>query len=130
MAADLPENYQANLRPFQFIKDVPVDWEDTRMLAGEVGDLAVIARQDRYSADWYLGAVGDEQERSFDVALDFLAPGRRYRAEIYRDGDRADYRTNPREIVIEKREVTSGDRLALRIAPGGGAAVRFVALKP
>jgi len=130
MAADLPENYEANLRPFQFIKDVVVDWEDSRMLAGEVGDLAVIARKDRNSANWYLGAVGDEQERWFDVALNFLAPGRRYRAEIYRDGDRADYRTNPREIVIEKREVTSGDRLALRIAPGGGAAVRFVALKP
>ncbi|MBA3512214.1 glycoside hydrolase family 97 protein [Sphingomonas sp.] len=129
MAADLPENYEANRRPFQFIKDVPVDWEDTRMLAGEVGDFAVIARKDRNSADWYLGAVGDEQERRFDVALGFLAPGRRYRAEIYRDGDRADYRTNPRDIVIENRTVTSGDRLAIRIAPGGGTAVRFVALK-
>jgi alpha-glucosidase len=128
MAADLPENYQANLKPFQFIKDVPVDWEDTRMLAGEVGDLAVIARKDRNSANWYLGAIGDEQERWFDVALGFLAPGRRYRAEIYRDGNRADYRSNPRDIVIERREVTSGDRLAIRIAPGGGTAVRFVAL--
>jgi alpha-glucosidase len=128
MAADLPENYQANLKPFQFIKDVVVDWEDTRMLAGEVGDFAVIARKDRNSANWFLGAIADEQERSFDVALGFLAPGRRYRAEIYRDGDRADYRTNPRDIVIEKRAVTSGDRLAIRLAPGGGAAVRFVAL--
>jgi alpha-glucosidase len=99
------------------------------MLAGEVGDLVVIARKDRKSANWFLGAVGDEQERRFDVALDFLALGRRYRAEIYRDGDRADYRTNPREIVIEQRTVTAQDRLALRIAPGGGAAVRFVALK-
>ncbi|HEU4704525.1 MAG TPA: glycoside hydrolase family 97 C-terminal domain-containing protein, partial [Sphingomicrobium sp.] len=72
---------------------------------------------------------GDEHERRFDVGLGFLAPGRRYRAEIYRDGNRADYRTNPRDIVIEKRLVTGGDRLALRIAPGGGAAVRFVALK-
>ncbi|MEO7366151.1 MAG: glycoside hydrolase family 97 catalytic domain-containing protein, partial [Sphingomicrobium sp.] len=128
MAADLPENYAANPGPFQFIKDVAVDWEDTRMLAGEVGDLAVIARKDRNSASWFVGAVGDEQERRFDVALDFLAPGRRYRAEIYRDGDRADYRTHPREIVIEQRTVTAQDRLALRLAPGGGAAVRFVAL--
>lgn len=129
MAADLPENYEANPKPFQFIKDVPVDWDDTRMLAGEVGDLAVIARKDRHSANWFLGAVGDEAERRFDVPLDFLTPGTRYRAEIYRDGDTADYRTNPRDIVIEQRTVTSGDRLALRIAPGGGAAVRFVALK-
>jgi alpha-glucosidase len=128
MAADLPENYEANPKAFQFIKDVAVDWDDTRMLAGEVGDLAVFARKQRGSPNWFLGAVGDEQERHFDVALDFLDPGRRYRAEIYRDGDDADYRTNPRSMVIEQRIVTSKDRMAMRIAPGGGAAVRFVAL--
>jgi alpha-glucosidase len=128
MAADLPENYEANMRPFQFIKDVPVDWDDTRMVAGEFGDMAVIARKERGSANWYLGGIADEQERRFDIALDFLQPGRRYRAEIYRDGDDADFRTNPRAITIERRNVTAGDRLALRIAPGGGAAVRFVAL--
>ena len=128
MAADLPENYEANPKAFQFIKDVAVDWDDTRMLAGEVGDLAVIARKQRGASTWFLGAVGDEQERRFDVALDFLEPGRRYRAEIYRDGDNADYRTNPRAMVIEQRVVASKDRMAMRIAPGGGAAVRFVAL--
>ncbi|MEO7365692.1 MAG: glycoside hydrolase family 97 catalytic domain-containing protein, partial [Sphingomicrobium sp.] len=128
MAADLPANYQANPGPFQFIKDVVVDWDDTRMLAGDVGDMAVIARKDRNSANWFLGAVGDEQERRLDVALDFLESGRSYRAEIYRDGDHADYRTNPREIVIERRNVTARDRLGARIAPGGGMAVRFVAL--
>jgi alpha-glucosidase len=116
------------MRPFQFIKDVPVDWDDTRLVAGEFGDMAVIARKERGSANWYLGGIADEQERRFDVALDFLQPGRRYRAEIYRDGDDADFRTNPRAITIERRNVTAGDRLALRIAPGGGAAVRFVAL--
>jgi len=128
MAADLPENYEANPKTFQFIKDVAVDWDDTRMLAGDVGDLAVFARKQRGSPNWFLGAVGDEQERHFDVALDFLDPGRRYRAEIYRDGPDADYRTNPRSIVIEQRIVTAKDRMAMRIAPGGGAAVRFVAL--
>ncbi|MBA3669214.1 MAG: glycoside hydrolase family 97 protein [Sphingomonas sp.] len=128
MAADLPENYDANPGPFQFIKDVAVDWDDTRMLAGKVGDLAVIVRKQRGRPDWFLGAVGDEQERRFDVPLSFLDPGRRYRAEIYRDGDTADYRTNPRAIVIERRTVTASDRMALRIAPGGGAAVRFVAV--
>jgi alpha-glucosidase len=128
MVPDLPENYEANPRPFQFIKDVAVDWDDTRVLAGEVGDLAVIARKQRGSPNWFLGAVGDEQERRFDVPLSFLEPGRRYRAEIYRDGDDADYRSNPRSIVIEQRNVTSKDRMAMRIAPGGGAAVRFVAL--
>jgi alpha-glucosidase len=126
MAADLPENYEANPAAFQFIKDVAVDWDDTRMLAGEVGDLAVFARKARNSPEWFLGAVGDEQERHFDVSLSFLDPDRRYEAQIYRDGDDADYRTNPRSIVIEKRIVTSKDRLAERIAPGGGTAVRFV----
>ena len=128
MAADLPENYDANPRPFEFIKQVPVDWLDSRMVAGTVGDMAAIARRDRHSRDWYVGAIADEQERRIDVALDFLEPGRRYRAEIYRDGDTADFRTNPREIAIEQRNVTARDRLALRLAPGGGAAVRFVAL--
>ena len=128
MAADLPENYEANPRTFQFIKHVAVDWDDTQMLAGEIGDLAVFARKTRGKDEWFLGAVGDEQERRVDVALDFLPAGRRYRAEIYRDGDDADYRTDPRSIVIEQRTVTSADRFAARIAPGGGTAVRFVRL--
>ena len=129
MAADLPENYIANPQPFQFIKDVAVDWDDTRVLAAEVGDFAVIARKQRGASTWFLGAVGDEQERRVDVALNFLEQGHRYRAEIYRDSDDADYRTNPRGITIEQRNVTYTDRLAFRIAPGGGAAVRFVRIK-
>jgi alpha-glucosidase len=129
MAPDLIENYEANPRTFKFIKDVAVDWDDTRMLAGEVGDLAVFARKARGSDLWFVGAVGDEQERRFDVALDFLQPGRRYRAEIYRDGDDADYRTNPRSIAIEQKTFTSTDRLAMRLAPGGGAAIRFVPIR-
>ncbi len=128
MAADLPENYAANPKSFQFIKDVAVDWDDTRMLAGEIGDYAVIARKQRNSRNWFLGAIGDEKERHIDVPLDFLDAGVDYRAETYRDGDMADYRTNRRDIVIEKRTVNSNSRLKLRLAPGGGAAVRFVAL--
>jgi len=126
MAADLPENYAANARAFQFIKDVGVDWDETRMLAGEVGDYAVIARKERDSRDWFVGAVGDEQERIVDVPLNFLDAGITYEAQIYRDGDKADYRTNPRSIVIEKRQVDRNSRLRLRLAPGGGAAVRLV----
>ena len=129
MAPDLIENYEANLRTFKFIKDVAVDWDDTRMLAGDEGDLAVFARKARGSDLWFVGAVGDEQERRFDVALDFLKPGQKYRAEIYRDGDDADYRANPRSIVIEQKTLTSKDRLAMRLAPGGGAAIRFVPVR-
>jgi alpha-glucosidase len=78
---------------------------------------------------WFIGAVGDENERRFDVPLSFLDAGKRYRAEIYRDGDTADYRTNPRSMVVEQRTISSTDRLALRLAPGGGAAVRFVPIR-
>ena len=127
MAADLLENYAANPGPFQFIKDVAVDWDDNRVLAGEVGDPAVIARKTRDKNEWFVGAVGDEQERRFDVPLAILGK-EKWRAEVYRDGDTADYRTNPRSIMIEQRSVSAAERLALRLAPGGGAAVRFVSL--
>ncbi|HWT14097.1 MAG TPA: glycoside hydrolase family 97 protein [Allosphingosinicella sp.] len=128
MAADLLENYEANPRPFRFIRDVPVDWSESLVVNGEVGDFVTIARKDRNSENWYLGAVTDEEGRVLSAPLSFLTPGRRYRAQIYRDGESADYRVNRSDIVIEEREVTSADTLTLRLAPGGGQAVRFVAL--
>lgn len=128
MAADLPEHYAKHTEAFRFIRDVPVDWQDTRALAGEVGDFAVIARQDRNSADWYLGGVTDELARTVSVPLTFLDRGRRYVAEIYRDGDDADDRGDKRfSFVRETREVGAGDSLDLRLARSGGVAIRFVA---
>lgn len=129
MAADLPENYARYPKPFQFIKDVPTDWADTKAINGEVGDFATIARKDRNSEDWYLGSVSDENARTLTMKLDFLDAGRRYRAQIYRDAEGADWRTNPHAITIETREVTRDDTLTLPIAPGGGAAIRFAAGK-
>jgi alpha-glucosidase len=130
MAADLPENYEKHMASFQFIKDVAVDWEDSRVLAGEIGDYAVIARKERGGAHWFLGAVGDEQARVVDIKLDFLDAGKSYTAEIYRDGDDADYRTEKRHsIIIEKRKVKAGDALTIKMAPGGGQAIRFVPVK-
>lgn len=128
MAADLLENYEANPGPFQFIKDVAVDWNDTRVLNGEIGDFVTIARKARDSDEWFLGSLTDENPRAFDVALAFLDPGRRYRAEIYRDAPDADWKTNREAIVIESREVTAADVLSLRLAPGGGQAIRFAPL--
>ncbi|MEJ6789903.1 glycoside hydrolase family 97 protein [Brevundimonas sp. BR2-1] len=128
MAADLLENYEANPGPFQFIKDVAVDWSDTRVLNGEVGDFVTIARKDRNSDQWFLGAMTDEHPRVLDASLSFLDPGRRYRAEIYSDAPDAHWKTNREAIVIEAREVTAADTLALRLAPGGGQAIRFVPL--
>ena len=128
MAADTPENYARYPGPLRFIRDVPTDWADTRVLAGEIGDFVTIARKDRASADWYLGSITDENPRTMTVTLDFLDPGRTYTAQIYRDGPDADYRTATRHaIVIENRRVRRGDTLTLALAPGGGQAIRFKA---
>jgi alpha-glucosidase len=127
MVADLPENYARYPGPFQFIRDVPTDWSDTRVLNGEVGDYATIARKDRGSEDWYLGSVTDEEARVLRVPLDFLDPGRGYTAQVYRDGDDADWKARGDSIVIESRAVKHGDVWNLALAPGGGQAIRFVA---
>lgn len=125
MAADLPEHYEANLEPFQFIKDVPCDWEDTKVLAAEIGDFLVIARKDRASRDWYLGALTDENSRFLEAKLGFLAPGIAYKAQVYRDGEGADWRTAPYAIEILEGIVTAATVLTLRLAAGGGQAIRF-----
>ena len=129
MAADLPENYEKYPKPFQFIKDVPVDWADTQVLNGEVGDFVTIARKDRNSDDWYIGSVTDENARTVSVKLDFLDEGRSYTAQIYRDGDEADWKTHPHDIAIESRKVRRGDVLEVKLAAGGGQAVRLVAAR-
>jgi alpha-glucosidase len=126
MAADLPENYAPYLDAFQFIKDVPVNWTETRVLESQVGDYVTIARQDWNSDDWYLGAKTDGSARTMDVSLDFLESGATYTATIYRDGAEADWETTPMDYVIESRRVSAGDRFTIDLAPGGGAAVRFV----
>ena len=129
MAADLPENYEQHMDAFQFIKDVPTDWQDTRVVNGEVGDYATIVRKDRNSEDWYLGSVTDEEARTLQVPLSFLDAGRTYTAQIYRDGEGADWKTNPFAFVREERQVKRGDTLTLKLGSGGGAAIRFVATK-
>jgi alpha-glucosidase len=127
MVADTPENYAKYPEAMKFIRDVPTDWEDTRVLNGEIGDFVTIARKERSGKNWYVGAVGDEEERNVTFNLDFLTPGKKYTAEIYRDGDDADYRTEKRHsIAIERRTLTSADSLNMRIAPGGGFAIRLV----
>ncbi len=102
-----------------------MDWSQSRALAGEVGDYAVIARKDRHGEDWYLGAITDETGRVLHTGLGFLDAGKRYRAEIYRDGDAAHFERNPHDFVRETREVTAADALDLRLAAGGGIAIRF-----
>jgi alpha-glucosidase len=126
MAADLPENYAKYPAAFKFIRDVPTDWADTRVINGEVGQFATIARKDRAGDDWYVGAVTDGEARTLALPLDFLDKGKRYTAEIYRDGDQADYRSERRfDLVTETKLVTAADTLQLRLAPGGGQAIRL-----
>ena len=127
MAADLPENYEANPVAFDFIRMVPTDWDDTRVLGGEVGDFVVVARKERGKADWYLGATTNADARDVSAPLDFLTPGKRYTAMIWRDGPTAHFGAAGKDMIYEERQVTSRDMLALHLAPGGGAAVRFAA---
>jgi len=127
MAADLPQNYEARPDAFRFIVDVPTDWEQSIALAGEVGDFVVYARQARGSEDWYVGAITDETARSLAIDLDFLATGVDYTATIYRDGDEADWTSNPYAIEIETRTVRRGDALTLDMAAAGGVAIRMAA---
>ncbi len=128
MAADLPRNYEAKMGAFQFIRDVPTDWQESIAVAGEIGDYVAFARQERNGQDWYLGALTDEKARTITVKLDFLAPGKKYQAQIYRDGDKANWVDNPYEMIIEKKSVSSTDILTLPMATSGGVAIRFKAM--
>ena len=124
MAADLPENYEGQ-PAFQFIRDVPVDWEFSATLAGKIGDFVVVLRKDRDGPDWYLAAITDEQARTFDITLSFLPDGENFVAEIYADGEGAHWLNNPLPIEISSQAVDSGSSLKLDLAPGGGQAIRI-----
>ena len=129
MAADLPRNYVERLDAFQFILDVPTDWRESKAIAGEVGEYVIFARKSRKNDDWFLGGLTNEQPRKVDIKLDFLTPKLKYLAQIYRDGDQADWLTNPYDYVIEQKTVTAHDKLTLTMASSGGAAIRFKVIK-
>ncbi|MGC4021051.1 MAG: glycoside hydrolase family 97 protein [Cyclobacteriaceae bacterium] len=124
MAADMPKYYEGN-PAFKFIEDVPADWEQTKVLDGKIGQFIITVRKDRNSNDWYLGSITNEESRSQDVKLDFLTPGKKYKAEIYQDGKGANVETNPMPIQILTEEVDSKSTLTLKLAAGGGTAIRF-----
>jgi len=124
MAADLPENYVGK-PAFQFIRDVAVDWETSKTIDGKIGDYVIVARKAKGNDDWFLGAITDEEGRTFNVPLSFLTPGRKYVAEIYADGPGANWASNPLSVSISKRNVDSNTSLSVVLAPGGGQAVRI-----
>lgn len=122
MVADLPEHYKGQ-PAFEFIKEVPVNWDETVPLDGVIGDYFVTARKDRDSDNWYVGGVTDENSRTIKVGLGFLQQHRSYTATIYRDADDAHWETKPEAHVIEEQRVTSLDTLSIDMAPGGGFAI-------
>lgn len=128
MAADLIENYEGH-PAFQFIRDVAVDWEQTKVLNGEVGDYITIARQERGTDRWFIGSVTDENARDLTVKLDFLEKGKKYQATMYIDAPDAHWSDNPTAYEIKKLEVDSSSELQLKLAPGGGAAISILPLQ-
>ena len=137
MAADMPEHYEPFMDAFQFIKDVAVDWEESRYLAADPGDYLVVARKPKRETltggaaqfctpgkdVWFVGGVNDEDAREVAVPLDFLQEGLTYEATLYKDAQDADYLTNPQAYTIEKLQLHAGDSLSVRMAPGGGFAI-------
>jgi hypothetical protein len=123
MAADLPENYEKRMDAFQFIKDVPVDFEDSKIIEAEPGEYITIARKEKNSAKWFIGAITNENSRSAIFPLDFLDKGKKYVATIYADAASADWKNNPEAYQIGSYTVNAGTKLNLKLANGGGAAV-------
>lgn len=126
MAADLVEHYEANPEPLQFIKDVGVDWEESKVLNGEVGDFVTIARKERGTGNWFVGGITDENSRTFEINFDFLEAGVTYEAKIYKDGDNAHWNNNPLDISIEKIDLNSTSKLNIDLAEGGGFAISLI----
>jgi len=125
MAADLPENYERYADAFQFIKDVAVDWQDSKYLEAEPGDYLTVVRKEKNGERWFLGAITDENARKTEIKLDFLSPNKKYQAIIYQDGTDADWKNNPKSYAIKTIEVTSKSKIKLNLANGGGTAISF-----
>ena len=129
MAADLPEAYEKKLDAFQFIKDVAVDWDDSKYLEAEPGEYLTVARKAKGSNNWFVGSITNENSRSTNVNLDFLDVGKKYTAIIYADAADADYQKNPAAYIISKQVVDSKSVLTLKLAPGGGCAISIMPVK-
>lgn len=123
MAADVPEHYEQYMDAFRFIKEVAVDWDESRYLLAEPGDLIVIARRAKGTAEWFVGGVTDENRRTAEFSFDFLDPEKSYVATLYADAPDADYRTNPEAYTIRTGKVTAKSKLKVEMAAGGGFAL-------
>ena len=129
MAADLPESYEKKMDAFQFIKDVAVDWDDSKYLEAEPGEYLTVARKAKNSNNWFVGSITNEKARGTNVALDFLDANKKYTAIVYADASNADYEKNPAAYVITKQVVDNKTVLNLKLAPGGGCAISIMPVK-
>lgn len=127
MASDLPENYEGKPE-FEFVKEVPCIWSETKVPDAKIGEYVVMARKDWNSKDWYVGAITNKEPRKVSLKLDFLEAGKKYKAEIYADGAGADYKSNPYPVAKSTKEVNSKTTLELDLAAGGGTAIKFTAM--
>ena len=126
MAADLVEHYEANPKPLQFIKDVGVDWSETKVLNGKIGDFVTIARKERDTENWFIGSISDENAREVTVDFSFLDNDVIYKAKVYRDGENAHWNNNPLDITIEEFEITRETKKTFQLAEGGGLAISLI----
>ena len=129
MAADVPENYERFMDAFQFIKDVAVDWDDSRYLEAEPGQYVTAARKAKGTEDWFVGCTAGENGHASTLRLDFLTPGKKYIATVYADAKDAHYLSNPQAYTIRKGIVTAKSVLKLKAAPGGGYAISIMEAK-
>ena len=129
MAADLPEHYAQFMDAFQFIKDVDIDWLQSKYLLAEPGEYVVVARQGKKKGQWFCGGVTDDNKRTLEVPMNFLDAGKTYEATIYADAENADYKAAPQAYKIWKQDVTASDVLSMTMAPGGGFAISFEEVK-
>ncbi len=130
MAADLVENYEKHMDAFQFIKDVAVDWDDSKYIEAEPGDYITVARKAKGTGNWFVGGITDENARTANFTLDFLEPGKQYVATLYADGKDADYKENPTSYQIKKGIVTSKTKMSVKEAHSGGFALSLIEATP
>jgi alpha-glucosidase len=129
MAADIPENYERFMDAFQFIKDVAIDWDESKYLEAEPAEYVTIARRAKGTDDWYLGCTNGETPHTSQLKFDFLTPGKKYEATIYADAKDADWLRNPQAYTITRKAVTSKSKLTLKAAVGGGYAISIREIK-
>ena len=130
MAADLPESYERYMDAFQFIKDVAVDWDESKYIEAEPGEYITVARKAKNTNNWFVGGITGENARTSTFVLDFLEPGKQYVATLYADGKDADYEKNPTSYQIKKGLVTYKTKISTDLARSGGFAISLIEATP